>query len=445
LPNADRPDGAPAPIQADLAESFRVFGKIGLLNFGGPAAQIALMHRIFVDERRWLSETDFMHALNVCMLLPGPEALQVAIYAGWRRHGVGGGILAGLLFILPGFVVMLALSALYAAAIDIAPMAGLFLGIQAATIGIVIEALIKVAKRALRVTLHWMIAGLAFLSLATGVLPYWLVVILAGLAGYLFAKPAAPLAPPAAKSVSTRSIAEPWRTLFLVAGHGAIWLGCFAAISVTFGPDSVYAQLMTYFGGLAFVAFGGAYAMLSAVTSTAVHQFQWLSASAMVTGLGLAETTPGPLVLVLAFVGFQAAASQGLAAGVLGASVTALSTFLPSFLFVFLAAPRLESLRTRPGLNAALSGITAAVVGVIAHLSLWFALHFLFRTVDVWQPFADSFAALRLSVPVASSLDFVALALSAACAVILFRTRLGMIGALAFGAGIGTVSPWLIG
>ena len=426
------------PARSDWGESVRIFAKIGVLNFGGPAAQIALMHRILVDEKAWLDETEFAHALNVCMLLPGPEALQVAIYAGWRRHGLAGGLMSGLFFILPGFVIMLALSAAYAAWRHLGPMAGLFLGIQAATIGIVIEALIKVARRALQTNTHRLIAALSFLALASSAIAYWVVVIAAGLIGYWF------LARPKTPALSVMgSVSVPIkRTIQLIAGHGGVWLVALIGLLAVFGPRSVYLDLYLYFSQLSLVAFGGAYAMLSAVTNVAVHEFGWLSPDAMVTGLGLAETTPGPLILVLCFVGFQAAASGGLGAGLLGASITALAIFLPSFLFVLLAAPHLDQLRGRPGLAVALSGITAAVVGVIGHLSVWFGLHFLFRSVETLRPWPQT--GMAFAYPDISSLDPLALVLALVCALVLFRTRLGLAGSLGIGAGLGVVARLML-
>ncbi len=420
-------------------ETGRVFLRIGLLNFGGPAAQISLMHRILVSEKQWLTEEEYTHALNVAMLLPGPEALQVAIYAGWLRHGIRGGLISGPLFILPGFVVIMALSVLYATSQQVPIMSGLFLGIQAATIGIVIEALFKVAGRALKGTVQGLIALTAFCLLSLDLVPYGAIVAMAGFAGYFLIRSQPPTQ--IWQSETPSNARSPNGALSVVIYHGGIWLLIFGCIVLFAGRQSVYFELFTYFSHLAFVAFGGAYAMLSAVTLTAVTDFRWLSADAMVTGLGLAETTPGPLVLVLCFVGFQAAANQGIGAGLLGGAITGLALFLPSFLFIFLAAPHLERLRSIPALTSALSGITAAVVGVIGHLSIWFGLHFLFRSVSTITLFNYG----RAAMPDISTLNPIALWLAAVCAFVLFRTRFALAGSLATGAALGALAGLLGG
>ena len=364
-------DSMTAPSLADLT---RTFARIGVLSFGGPAAQIALMHRVILDERRWVSEPDYLRALSFCMLLPGPEAMQLATWIGWRLHGVKGGLIAGGLFVLPGAAVVLTLSLIYAAFGQVPLIAALFTGVQAAVIAIVIEALIRVSRRALKSREAYVIAALAFAGLFLLQLPFPLIILAAGLWGFARTPgtardPAAP-APPAALARSLRAAAV-WL---------AIWLIPLAAL-VLAAPGRL-AEIGIFFSKLAVLTFGGAYAVLAWMAQDVVQQKGWLTLPQMIDGLGLAETTPGPLILVNQFVGFMAAHQQGgWMLGLAGAAIALWMTFIPSFLFIFTGAPFIERLTHMPRLSGALAAITAAVVGVIANLSLWFALHVLFASV----------------------------------------------------------------
>jgi chromate transporter len=365
---AQKPEIPEAP---SLRALIGVFAKIGFLSFGGPAGQIALMHRMVVDERKWLDEPRFLNALNFCMLLPGPEAMQLATYIGWLTHGVKGGLASGLLFVMPGALILIALSALYFFLGDVPLVAGLLFGLKAAVVALVLEALLRVARRALKRWYHLAIAALAFIALAAFAVPFPLVVLAAAAAGFLIA-PAAVMPPDQAAE------APPASYLATVVAAGlAIWFAPLALILPMGGADSVFADLAMFFAQAAIVTFGGAYAVLAHVGDVAVSNYNWLEPREMVTGLGLAETTPGPLILVLLFVGFLAGARQGgldpALGGVLGALVTLWFTFVPSFIMIFAGAPYIERIRAMPRLAGALSGITAAVVGVIASLALWFA------------------------------------------------------------------------
>jgi chromate transporter len=357
-----------------LPELTRTFAGIGCLSFGGPAAQIALMHRVILDEKKWVGEADYLRALSFCMLLPGPEAMQLATWIGWRLHGVTGGLIAGGLFVLPGAAVILALSIVYATLGDVPLVAALFTGVQAAVIAIVIEALIRVSRRALKTREAYLIALAAFLALFVFKLPFPLVILTAAVWGFLRTRavardPLAP-APPAALA----------RSLKAAAAWLVIWLLPLAAL-IALAPGRL-AEIGVFFSKLAVLTFGGAYAVLAWMAQEVVDDKGWLTLTQMMDGLGLAETTPGPLILVNQFVGFMAAnQAGGLAFGVAGAAVALWMTFVPSFLFIFAGAPFIDRLTHMPRLSGALAAITAAVVGVIANLSLWFALHVLFASV----------------------------------------------------------------
>ncbi len=383
-------------------ELFAVFGRIGLLSFGGPAGQIALMHTVLVEERKWLDEKRFLHALNFCMLLPGPEAMQLATYAGWLKRGVWGGILAGMLFVLPGFAVLLALSIVYASFGNIPAIEGLLFGLKAAVLAIVFQALVRVAKRALKGRESVAIAIAAFVSLAALRLPFPLVIAMAGLVGWALSRGNGQ-----AEEVETdpRQKRKPFgHVAGVLAWAIALWLAPLAALTVA--DAGVFAELALYFSKAAIVTFGGAYAVLAYVGQQAVEVHGWLSPGEMLTGLGLAETTPGPLILVLVFVGFlgafrDAGGFEPVLAGALGAFVTAWFTFVPCFIWVFLGAPFMERLRGNRALSGALAAITAAVVGVIANLSLWFAMHVLFGEVAFAQ-----LGPVGIDVPVPASFDW---------------------------------------
>lgn len=430
-------------------ELMAVFGRIGLLSFGGPAGQIGMMHRVLVDERRWISEERFLHALNYCMLLPGPEAQQLATYCGWLLHGRRGGIIAGTLFVLPGFIVIVALAAAYALYQDTHWLPALLSGLKAGVLAIVIEALLRVAKRALVSRFLVYVAGAAFIALFLFGLPFPLVILIAGAIGWFVARRAAASGDQTPSLGSAPKIDVPplhKRTVGLLCGL-AIWQIPFALIWM-FAAPATLAQLQTFFSKMAVVTFGGAYAVLAYVAQVAVETHGWMTAGEMLDGLALSEATPGPLVLVLSYIGFLAAfRNPGLLdpvlAGVLGASVAAWATFVPSFIFIFLGAPYVESARHNRRLSAALSAITAAVVGVILNLSVWFGLHVLFR--DVERVALVPAINLNLSVPVWNTLDPIALALFVASALMLFRFKLGMVPVLALCIAAGFVRLWVGG
>jgi chromate transporter len=418
----------PAHASPSFRQIVSVFGKIGLLSFGGPAAQIALMHRVLVDERRWLDERRFLSALSFCMLLPGPEAMQLATYAGWRLHGVKGGLAAGLLFVLPGALLVLALSILYGAYGQTPTVAALFVGVKAAVLAIVLQALVRVANRAIKGRLDWTVAAAAFVAIFFFNLPFPLVIAAAAAAGYFLRTNEA--AVPSSQAVTPVPLAQVLRTLAIWL---AVWIVPLLAVAAVFGADHVLAQLAIFFSKLAVVTFGGAYAVLAYMAQEVVSGYGWLTAGEMLDGLGLAETTNGPLILVTEFVGYIAALRQGgVGIGILGALVTLWATFAPCFLWIFVGAPYIERLTHAPRLASALRTVTAAVVGVIANLSLWFALHVLFARVDEVHA-----GPLRLFVPDLSSLDPVALVLSALALVLIFALRwsivatLGLCGAIA--------------
>lgn len=400
-------------------EMIRVFGRIGLLSFGGPAAQIALMHRELVEDRPWLDEDTYLRALSLCMLLPGPEAMQLATYAGWRLRGVSGGLLAGALFVLPGAAVIAALVGLYAAYGALPLVQAAFLGVKAAVIVIVVQALIKLMRKALTGTSAWILAVLSFVAIFAFNLPFPAIIALAAIAGAVL------IDMPTATTSGTQSKttgANPLRTL---AVWLLLWLGPLVTLSVT-GPK-LLAELGWFFAWLAVVTFGGAYAVLAYMTQTVVETHGWISTAQMIDALGLAETTPGPLILVTQFVAMLTGQIQGGASLALAAGAVALwATFIPCFLWIFLAAPWLEQIAARPRLGAAMKGISAAVVGVILNLSVWFALHVLFGTVT---PLTDGM--VRLPVPALDTLDLSALALTVTAAGLMGWRKLGMIPALA--------------
>ncbi len=424
------PDDARSIAPPTFAEAFRTYARIGCLSFGGPAGQIALMHREFVDERRWVDESTFLHALNFCHLLPGPEAQQLATWIGWRLHGFRGGLAAGLLFVIPGALVMLGLSLLYVMAAGLGWFAALFLGIKAAVLAIVVQALLRIAGRALKTPLLRVIALLSFIAIALLALPFPLVVLMALLTGWAVARwrpDWMKLAPAGTdRMVSARSA---WRqSLSAVLSWGLVWAAPMVLILVTLGRQHVLWDIGAFFSQLAVVTFGGAYAVLAYMAQEAVNGFGWLRPGEMADGLGLAETTPGPLILVTQFVGFlaawrDAAPFSPLVAGIIGAGLTLWVTFAPCFLWIFAFAPWIDRLERAAGLKGALAAVTAAVVGVIANLSLWFALHVLFRKLER--------TAWGVEVPLASSLDMPALLLSILAFVLLFRFKLGIVPMLA--------------
>jgi chromate transporter len=414
------------PPPPTFPAALHTFARIGILSFGGPAGQIALMHRELVDRHGWLSERQFLNALSFCMMLPGPEAMQLATYAGWRLHGVAGGLAAGLLFVAPGAVVVLALAMLYAAFGDLPLVEALFLGVKAAVVVIVVEALLRVSKRALNGAEHWAIAGLAFLAIFVLALPFPLIVAAAGAYGFLRPGPAvSDDGGTGARPAFTRAAAT--AALWL-----AVWWGPLLAIRFA-APGGILDDLGIFFSKLAVVTFGGAYAVLAYMAEVVVRTHGWLTPGEMLDGLGLAETTPGPLILVTEFVGFLAAErAGGLAFGLAGAAVTLWATFVPCFLWIFVGAPWIDWIATRPRLRGALTAITAAVVGVILNLSIWFALHVLFGEVNL-----VTLGPLRLWWPDPASVDIVAVGLCGLSAILLFRFDWNVLALLPAVAALG--------
>ncbi len=448
MQSPDLGSDGPAAAAPSLGEATREWARIGILSFGGPAGQIALMHRIVVDEKRWISETRFLHALNYCMLLPGPEAMQLATYVGWLLHGTRGGIIAGTLFVLPGFLVIVALSTLYALFQQTSWLDGLFFGLKAAILAIVIEALIKIGKRALKSGFAVLLAGAAFVAIFALDVPFPLIIAAAALVGFLGAR----FAPPDAdtegdttvESASDAAAPSLSRAPRLIAVWCGLWVAPFLISGVLWGFESVFAAIMVFFSKMAVVTFGGAYAVLAYVAQQAVETLGWLKPGEMLDGLAMAETTPGPLVLVLTYVGFLAGFREAtglppLAAGMLGATLATWATFVPCFLWIFLGAPHIERLRQNTVLSGALKAITAAVVGVILNLAVWFALHVLFKDVGT-----ATFGPFALAWPEWSSLQWPALALSATAFVTLFVLRLGMLATLGICAAGGLLFRMLV-
>lgn len=433
-----------SPPTVGLAEAFAVWLRIGLLGFGGPAGQIALMQRILIDEKRWISEPRFLHALNYCMLLPGPEATQLAIYIGWLLHRTPGGLIAGLLFVLPGVTALMALSLVYALAGDLALVEALFFGLKAAVLAIVIHAVIQLGRRALGTGVRYLLAAGAFVALFALGTPFPLVVLTAAALGLvggwrgwtgfdppMAAADAAVDAGPAAAPRPTRGHIPRMLAVWL-----PLWLAPVLLLAWWLGGDHVFTQIGLFFSKLALVTFGGAYAVLSYMAQQAVETHAWLTAGEMLDGLGLAETTPGPLIMVVQFVGFLAGARQSgldpVAGGILGGLLATWVTFAPCFLWIFLGAPYVERLRERPALNGALAAITAAVVGVILNLALWFGTHVVFREVD-----RITAGPLDLAVPVPASVDPLALLLVACALAGQFMLRLGLFSILGLSAAAG--------
>ena len=435
-----------APSFPSFAEAFRVWLKVAALSFGGPAGQIAVMHRILVEEKRWISENRFLHALNYCMLLPGPEAQQLATYIGWLMHRTAGGIVAGGLFILPGIVSIMALSYVYAAYGKVGAIAALFFGLKAAVLAIVIEAVVRIGKRALKTNANFVLAGAAFVLIFFFAVPFPLIILAAAIIGFAgelsghssFQANAGHGA--SGKTEHADSLlgdelpahARPtvsW-TITVAAIWLLLWLVPVGVILATLGQANVFSQIAVFFSKMALVTFGGAYAVLAYVAQQAVENYRWLAPGEMLDGLGMAETTPGPLIMVLQFVGFMAAfrdpgSLPPMLAATLGGLLATWVTFTPCFLWIFLGAPFIEKLRGNKALNSALSAITAAVVGVILNLAIWFAIHTIFRQVFRIDQFGLSFDS-----PVFASVNAWALLLSIAAALAIFRFKVGMIPTL---------------
>lgn len=441
------------PAYPTFAEATRVWLKIALLSFGGPAAQIALMHRVLVDEKRWISDSRFLHALNYCMLLPGPEAQQLATYIGWLLHKTRGGLVAGLLFIMPGVISIMALSWIYVLFGQIGVVAALFFGLKAAILAVVLEAVLRVGKRALKGMTLIMLAAAAFVAIYFLNLPFPLVVLGAGLFGFIGGKlnwsglDVNVLHGPSKSAAVVDALLDrqqpehtkpSFRHFALVTIVWlALWLIPVALLLVIFGEANVFSRIAVFFSKMATVTFGGAYAVLAYVAQQAVENYRWLTAGEMLDGLGLAETTPGPLIMVLQFVGFLASYRDAggmppLLAGTLGGLLATWVTFAPCFLWIFAGAPYVETLRNNKALSAALAAITAAVVGIILNLAIWFAVHVIFS-----QTRKIGFGPLNFDAPVLASVNPWAAALSLASIIAMFIFKVRMIPVLAVCAAAG--------
>lgn len=438
--------GADAGHGVSFNEAFRVWLRVACLSFGGPAGQIAVMHRILVEEKKWISEGRFLHALNYCMLLPGPEAQQLATYVGWLMHRTAGGLMAGGLFILPGIIAIMGLSYIYAAFGNVSFVEALFFGLKAAVLAIVVEAVVRVGKRALKNRIMIALAAAAFIAIFFFAVPFPVIIIAAGLIGYAGARSRRPEFAPAAHGHGGSNAAIDSMLGEAVPEHvrpdtarairvGALWLTLWLvpviALLVTLGQANAFSQIALFFSKMSLVTFGGAYAVLAYVAQQAVEHYHWLKPHEMLDGLGMAETTPGPLIMVLQFVGFMAAYRDAgglspMVAATFGGLLATWVTFTPCFLWIFVGAPYIERLRGNTGLAGALSAITAAVVGVILNLSIWFALHTLFRETVPVHAFPFDF-----DMPVLTSVDVPALMLSIAAATAIFRFKLGMLTVLA--------------
>jgi chromate transporter len=428
----------------------RVWARVALLSFGGPAGQIAVMHRILVDEKHWIGETRFLHALNYCMFLPGPEAHQLAIYIGWLLHRVRGGIVAGTLFVLPGVISLGVLSWLYASFGNVGSVQGFFFGLKSAVLAVVLEAVIRVGRRALRTRAMVTIAALAFIAICFLAVPFPIVIAVAALlglicnatglkglqtSGHSATTGANAQATAAIDAAFDRSLPEHVRPslkrLVKASSIGlTIWLAPVVALVAALGRQNVFSAVALFNSKMAVVTFGGAYAVLAYMAQQAVEHYHWLAPQEMLVGLGFAETTPGPLISVVQFVGFFAAfrhpgALSPAVAGTVGGLLAAWTTFVPSFVWIFVGAPYIESVRNNKALGAALAAITAAVVGVILNLAIWFAVHTLFGRVNERHAYG-----LVLQEPDFTALILPALLLAVTAMMALFRFKVGMIPTL---------------
>jgi len=463
----DQVEGSEIHLGADgrawpgFGEAMAVWARIALLSFGGPAGQIAVMHRILVEEKRWLGDARFLHALNFCMLLPGPEAQQLAVYVGWLMHRTAGGVVAGVFFVAPGMVAIMALSVVYALYGEVGFVSALFFGLKAAVLAIVLQAVVRIGARALKNAVMIGLAGVSFVAIFFFDAPFPAIVVAAGLIGWLGGRSGltafraggghggggAPVGD--AHTILSEGAPEAARS----GRRGALWTGLVLAVLrlgptafllAALGPDHVFSTIATFFSRMAVVTFGGAYAVLAYVAQAGVEAYGWLAPGEMLDGLGLAETTPGPLIMVTQFVGFMGAyrdpgALPPLTAGVLGGLITTWVTFTPCFLWIFLGAPHIERLRGNRALSAALTAITAAVVGVILNLAVWFALHAVFRQLGSFEGFG-----LQVAVPRLASVDPAAALLAVAALAAVFRFKVGVIPLLAVAAGCG-LALWAAG
>ncbi len=443
----------PSEHGVTFRQAARVWAYVGLNSFGGPSGQISVMHRELIDQRRWVSERRFLHALNYCMVLPGPEAQQLATYIGWLMHGVRGGITAGGLFILPGFVAMMVLSIIYAVWGSVTAVSGLLSGLQAAVIVIVVQAFVRISARTLKTNALRLVAVLSFIAIFVFAVPFPIIIIVAGLLGYFLARtgrapqeaPGRELEPPALLSDDSRIERSQHRSAVKAAICFAIlWAIPVVTLVLTLGTDNVFTQEALLFSKAAVVTFGGAYSVLGYVAQQAVDRYGWITTADMATGLGLAETTPGPLIMVVQFVGFLGAYNNPgtlppLVAGMLGAIITVWVTFIPCFLFIFIGAPYAERLRENQHLSHALTFISAAVAGVILNLAVWFALNTMFTesTPTTWGP-------INVSIPEISSLDWAAVAIALVAAVLVFRMKMPTLKVLAICSALGLVAAYVV-
>jgi chromate transporter len=453
MPTSERPQQSIPDHGVSLGEAFRVWLRVAALSFGGPAGQIAVMHRILVEEKRWISEGRFLHALNYCMLLPGPEAQQLATYVGWLMHRTRGGLMAGGLFILPGIIAIMGLSWIYALYGKVGFVAALFFGLKAAVLAIVLEAVVRIGKRALKNRVMIGIAAAAFVAIFFLDAPFPLIILVAGLIGFVGGRANLPEFQVGGhgsqraedsdnllgEHLPDHARPDTGRSLRIAAVWLALWLLPVAAILLLLGGGNVFSQIAVFFSKMAMVTFGGAYAVLAYVAQQAVETHGWLQPGEMLDGLGMAETTPGPLIMVLQFVGFMAAfrdagALHPLLAGTLGGLLATWVTFAPCFLWIFLGAPYIEVLRGNRSLSGALTAITAAVVGVILNLAIWFGIHTIFRDVRPLE-----WGILNFDAPVWKSVNLWALLLSVAAIVAMFRFKIGMLPTLAATSAAGIV------
>lgn len=444
-----QPGADAAPLSAGnhgvtFREAFWVWLRVAALSFGGPAGQIAVMHKIIVEEKRWVSESRFMHALNYCMLLPGPEAQQLATYNGWLMHRTAGGLMAGLLFILPGVISIMALSIVYALWGQVGIVSAIFFGLKAAVLAVVVEAVVRIGKRSLKNGIMRALAVAAFIAIFFFAVPFPIIILVAALIGFVGGRAGHPAFVAAAHGQASEDAdsllgsdlpdhARPslGQTIRVALVWLVLWLAPVAALLILLGPDDVFSNIAVFFSKMALVTFGGAYAVLAYVAQQAVETYHWLAPGEMLDGLGMAETTPGPLIMVLQFVGFLAAfrapgSLPPVMGGALGGLLATWVTFAPCFLWIFLGAPYIERLRNNKALSGALAAITAAVVGVVLNLAIWFAIHTIFRSTFPLAGYGLSFEA-----PVLNSIDPWSFVLALGAAIAIFYFRVGMIWTLA--------------
>jgi chromate transporter len=445
------------PVDRDhgiaFSEAVWVWCRIAMMSFGGPAGQIALMHKIIVEEKRWIGDQRFLHALNYCMLLPGPEAQQLATYIGWLLHRTAGGIVAGALFVFPGFISIMLLSYIYVIWGDVSLVDALFFGLKAAVLAIVLEAVVRISKRALKSRAMGLIAAASFFAIFACAVPFPLIILCAGLLGYTGYKLG--WAGFDVANVHGQGVSNPLDDADSVLGERVpihampsagwsfrvsavalvLWLGPVLLLLFILGGDNVFSEIAVFFSKMAVMTFGGAYAVLAYVAQQAVENYGWLQPSEMIDGLGMAETTPGPLIIVTQFVGFLGAyrdpgGLSPLLAATLGGMLTTWVTFVPCFLWIFLGAPYMESMRQNHTLSAALTAITAAVVGVILNLAVWFAIHFLFTSITSLKAFP-----LDIELPVINSIQWLPLIFTIAAVIAIFKFSMSAIRVLLLSAG----------